>query len=71
MAVRLRKIDGELTALCAAEHPAEPGDFYIDDAQDHALREKYRADFKHESKPTCDCNMCKAVKRAGVEKGRP
>jgi len=48
MAVRLREIDGKLVALCAAEYEAEPDDFYIDDAQDHALRQKYLEDYHNE-----------------------
>lgn len=48
MAVLLRRADDGWVALCAAEYPIEPGDTYIDDAQDHALREKYYADWKGE-----------------------
>lgn len=50
MAVRLRqdRFSGEWTALCAAKHRARPGDVYIDNAQDHALRKKYLADYKSE-----------------------
>lgn len=42
MAIRLRRI-GELewVALCAAKHPHEEGDVYLDDAQHQALTEKY------------------------------
>ena len=40
---------GYWVALCAAAKlEMEPGDIYIDDAQDHALRKKYFADFKAE-----------------------
>lgn len=35
-------------ALCAAEFPAKEGDVYIDDVQDHALRDKYLADYESE-----------------------
>lgn len=49
MAVRLRKqFDDTWIALCAAEHSAESGDVYVDDAQDHALREKYYRDWRQE-----------------------
>ena len=34
--------------MCAAEYEAQPGDIYIDDAQDHALREKYLEDYESE-----------------------
>ena len=39
---------GYWIALCAAEYPEEPGDVYLDDGQDHALRIKYIEDYKSE-----------------------
>ena len=48
MAVRIRVIRDRLVALCAAEHPAKLGDIYLDDAEDHALRQKYLADYHSE-----------------------
>ena len=48
MAVRLRWTGRGWVALCVAEYEAQPGDVYIDDAQDHALRQKYLADYESE-----------------------
>jgi len=49
MAMRLRQqADGTWVALCAATDHAADDDVYLDDAQDHALREKLRADFASE-----------------------
>ena len=48
MAVRVREVDNELVALCAAETKAEPGDLYLDDVVDHALRKKYIEDYTNE-----------------------
>ncbi|MCP4493332.1 MAG: hypothetical protein GY820_39410 [Gammaproteobacteria bacterium] len=56
MAVRLRWTGCEWIALCAAEVPAKDGDVYIDDGQDHALREKYYEDWRRE-------RACKGGKR--------
>ncbi len=46
MAIRIRKLDGELVALCAAEHEAAEGDIYLHDGVHHALSKKFHADFK-------------------------
>lgn len=46
MAIRIRKVDNELVALCAAEHEACAGDLYLDDAVHYALAEKFMADWK-------------------------
>lgn len=48
MAIRVRTIDGVVVALCAAEFPAQEGDLYIDDAQDHAIRQKLWTDWRAE-----------------------
>ncbi len=48
MAMRLRVIDGTLVALCAAKTQPEPGDLYLDDAQDHVIRVKIQADWDSE-----------------------
>jgi hypothetical protein len=48
MAIRLRRVDGVLVALCAARSQEKLGDFYLDDAQHHALAEKFSADFQSE-----------------------
>ena len=48
MSIRIRKVDGVLVALCAARSIEKPGDVYLDDAQHHALAEKFAADFQSE-----------------------
>jgi len=48
MAIRIRNVNGELVALCAAETELEPGDLYFDDVVDSALREKFLEDYKKE-----------------------
>lgn len=45
MAVRIRKVEGVYVALCAATEKGRPGDIYLDDNIDRALRHKYIADF--------------------------
>ena len=48
MAIRIRDIDGETGALCAAEFEAKEGDLYLDDVIDHALRVKFIKDYESE-----------------------
>ena len=48
MAIRVRKVNGELKALCAAECPRQEGDLYLDDAVHHALSIKFHNDFVEE-----------------------
>ncbi len=49
MAMRLRqKSDGYWEALCAANSEPMPDDVYIDDSQDHAIRQKLEADWRSE-----------------------
>lgn len=48
MAIRIRKVNGELVALCAAKTMVRPGDIYLDDNAHHALYEKFYDDFKSE-----------------------
>ena len=48
MAIRIRNINGETVALCAAQSEAEHGDLYLDDVIDHALRMKFLKDYKSE-----------------------
>lgn len=66
MAVRLRKINpnGGWIALCAAITKPLPGDVYVDDSKDHALRRHYIDEYLIEGlidpdKVTrCKCNTC-------------
>ena len=48
MAIRLRKIDGTMVALCAAKSKSQAFDRYLDDGLDHALRIKFLKDFESE-----------------------
>ena len=48
MAMRIREKNGKIVAVCAAEFCAEPGDHYIDDAEDHAIRIKLQSDWDSE-----------------------
>ena len=48
MAIRIRKVDGEIIALCAVESGPEDNDIYLDDAIDHALRIKFIKDYESE-----------------------
>lgn len=48
MAIRIREIEGETVALCAAKTKAKKGDIYIDDATHHALTTKFAVDFQSE-----------------------
>lgn len=48
MAIRLRRVDGMLVALCAARSMPKKGDVYLDDAAHHALAVKFDLDFGSE-----------------------
>jgi len=48
MAIRIRKVNGEIIALCAAEFEPKDRDIYLDDTIDHALRMKFLKDYKSE-----------------------
>lgn len=45
MAIRIRKINGVIVALCAAKTFSQPGDIYLDDRIHHALSTKFALDF--------------------------
>lgn len=45
MAIRLRMIDDQWIALCAARSVESPGDIYLDDGMHSALGEKFARDF--------------------------
>lgn len=64
MAIRLRQIRGTWVALCAAATSAKPGDVYLDDAQDHALRKKLREDWDAEFAGEGDTIGADQVRRA-------
>lgn len=44
MAIRLRRVDGRLIALCAARSVAQDGDVYLDDEAHEALSNKFALD---------------------------
>ena len=46
MAIRIRKINNEIVALCAAKSKSKNGDTYLDDAIHHALTIKFEKDFR-------------------------
>lgn len=48
MAIRIRKIDGHVVALCAAKTKPEPKDLYLDDNIHHALSTKFAVDWDGE-----------------------
>lgn len=48
MAIRIRKIDGHVVALCAAKTSPELEDIYLDDNVHHALNTKFADDYEHE-----------------------
>lgn len=45
MAIRLRIVEGQLIALCAARSIEQPGDIYLDDGAHHALGCKFARDY--------------------------
>ncbi len=46
MAIRLRKVEGTLIALCAAETDPMPDDVYLDDGQHYAIAAKFWRDYQ-------------------------
>ena len=62
MAMRLRRIGGSWKALCAAGTEALPGDLYLDDAQDRAIRQKIEADWNSEGCGPADVDRLRKKK---------
>ena len=73
VAIRLRKINDQTVAICAAWSEPKPGDIYLDDAQHYALACKFARDrnylFKDEinlsdsmndklARQDCKCPTC-------------
>lgn len=48
MAIRIRMIEGETVALCAAVTKEKEGDIYLDDNIHHALSTKFGVDWVQE-----------------------
>ena len=44
MAIRVRRVDGQLVALCAARSGEREGDLYLDDGVHYALAQKFWRD---------------------------
>jgi len=49
MAIRIRIVNSETIAVCAAKTEVKEGDVYLDDNQHHALAEKFLRDFDSEN----------------------
>ena len=45
MAIRVREVDGQLVALCAAKTEARENDVYLDDGVHYALMLKFARDY--------------------------
>ena len=45
MAIRIRTINNEVVAICAAKSTPQKGDIYLDDNIHHALTQKFENDF--------------------------
>ena len=54
MAIRLRIIDGEMIALCAAKTKAREGDIYLGDAEHYALTCKFAREWGRWNEPHID-----------------
>ena len=50
MDIRIREIDGETVALCAAKTKPMEGDLYINDSAHHALTTKFGVDWESEGR---------------------
>lgn len=71
MAIRIRTVDGVMVALCAARSVEKTGDVYLDDAQHHALAEKFAEDFQSEGYNTKPHYTDEAAVRAAEESNNP
>jgi hypothetical protein len=65
MAIRLRRTDGVLVALCAARSVPKLGDVYLDDGQHYALAEKFWRDYADEviGLPRCAPDIAAVAER--------
>lgn len=48
MSIRIREIEGETIALCAAKTEPKEGDIYLNDCAHHALMTKFTVDLEYE-----------------------
>ena len=68
MAIRLREVNGEPMALCAAYSKKKPGDIYINDMWHYALAQKFWRDnpelgindqeHNEKARKECNCPSC-------------
>lgn len=69
MAIRVRKINNHLVALCAAKTKVEKGDVYLDDTIHHALFTKFAVDMeKSKSADPIIARLMKKEETKGVNK---
>lgn len=71
MAIRIRIVNGTMVALCAARSVEKPGDTYLDDAQHHALFEKFAEDFASEGYDTPPLCQDETTVRHAEESNNP
>lgn len=71
MAIRLRRVEGVLVALCAARSVEKPGDVYLDDGAHQALADKFMEDFGSEGYNTRSLYPNEAALRAQEESNNP
>ena len=65
MAIRIRKIDGYIVALCAAKTKPKKGDVYLDDSIHHALSSKFAMDWNEKWAEPILVKLMKKEEKAG------
>lgn len=70
MAIRIRRVDGVLVALCAVETDEKPGDLYLDDGMHYALAAKFAEDWKGETQTGGDPVLVAAMDQEKVRDAR-
>lgn len=63
MAIRIRKVDDEIVALCAAKTRSQKGDIYLGDGAHHALMVKFTVDLDSEGSLLPDAPVDEIVKK--------
>jgi len=71
MAIRIRRVDRHLIAICAARSIEKPGDVYLDDGQHQALADKFAEDFESEGYNTKSLYREEAALRSAEESNNP
>ena len=62
MSIRIREIESETMALCAAKTEAQEGDIYLDDCAHHALMVKFTVDLESEGRLKIGTSVDELVK---------